>query len=125
MHTAALSLIYSTAEYCATGCCRCVHTRLIDSVQNDALQIVIGRLRSTLTQYLSVLSGIQSIELRGQGAILSIANRGCLDPNYILQGRVQGSQTVNYVKLKSRRSFVPAARILLASLSEMDIRAVQ
>ena len=45
--TAALSLFYSTAVYCATAWCRSTHTRLIDSVLHDALRIVTGCLRST------------------------------------------------------------------------------
>ena len=36
LRTATLSLVYSTAEYCAPAWCRSAHTRLIDSVLNDA-----------------------------------------------------------------------------------------
>ena len=68
---AALSLIYSTAEYCAPAWCRSVHTRPIDSVLDDALHIVTGCLRPTPTDNLPVLSGIQPAELRRQGATLS------------------------------------------------------
>ena len=39
LHTAALSLVYSTAEYCAPVWCRSAHTRLIDSVLNNALSL--------------------------------------------------------------------------------------
>ena len=39
LRTAALSLVYSTAEYCAPVWCRSAHTRLIDSVVNDALSL--------------------------------------------------------------------------------------
>ena len=39
LRTAALSLVYSTAEYCAPVWCRSAHTRLIDSVLNDALSL--------------------------------------------------------------------------------------
>ena len=35
-----LSLVHSTAEYCASFWCRSAHTRLIDSVLNDALRIL-------------------------------------------------------------------------------------
>ena len=44
-----LSLVYSTAEYCAPVWCRSAHTHFIDSVLNDALQIVTGCLRPTPT----------------------------------------------------------------------------
>ena len=60
----ALSLVYSTAEYCAPVWCGSAHTLLIDSVLNDALRIVTGFLRCTLTDHLPVLSGIQPAELR-------------------------------------------------------------
>ena len=125
LRTAALSLIYSTAEYCAPVWCRSAHTRLIDSVLNDALRIVSGCLRPTPTDYLPVLSGIQPAELRRQGATLSLANRSCLDPDHILHGQLYGSQDARRERLKSRRSFVPAARKLLDSLSEMGVRAAQ
>ena len=83
--TAVLSLIYSTAEYCPPAWCRSAHTRLIDSVLNDALSIVTGCLRPTPTDNLPVLSGIQPAELRRQGATLPLANCSSLDPGHILQ----------------------------------------
>ena len=52
------ALVYSTAEYCAPVWCRSAHTRLIDSVLNDALRIVTGCLRPTPTDYLPVIAGI-------------------------------------------------------------------
>ena len=84
LRTAALSLVYSTAEYCALVWCRSVRIRLIDSVFNDALRIVTGCLRPTPSVYLPILSGIQPAELRRQGATLSLANRSYLDPDHIL-----------------------------------------
>ena len=69
---ATLSLVHSTAEYCAPVWCHSAHTRLIDSVLNDALHIVTGCLRSTPTDYLPVLSGIQPAELRQIRATLSL-----------------------------------------------------
>ena len=64
LHSAALSLIYSTAEYCAPAWCGSAHTRLIDSILNDALRIVTRCLRPIPTDNLPVLSGIQPTELR-------------------------------------------------------------
>ena len=49
LRIATLSLVYSTAEYCAPVWCCSAHTRLIDSVFNDALCIVTGCLRPTPT----------------------------------------------------------------------------
>ena len=122
LRTAALSLIYSTAEYCAPAWCSSAHTRLIDSVLNDALCIVTGCLLPTLTNNLPVLSGIQPAELRHQGAPLSLANRSSLNPGYILHGQLAAASKE---RLKSRCPFVPAARKLLHNLSELGIRAAQ
>ena len=70
LRTAALSLIYSIAEYCVPAWCRSAHTRLIDSVLNDTLRIVTRCLRPIQTDNLPVLSGIQPAELRRQGTTL-------------------------------------------------------
>ena len=83
---AALTLVYSTAEYCAPVWCRSAHTRLINSVLNDALRIVTGCLRPIPTDHLPVHSGIHPAELRRLGATLSSAHRGSLDPDHILYG---------------------------------------
>ena len=42
LRIATLSLVYSAAEYCAPVRCRSAHTRLIDSVLNDAMRIVLN-----------------------------------------------------------------------------------
>ena len=119
---ATLSLVYSTAEYCAPVWCRSAHTRLIDSVLNDALHIVTGCLRPTPTNYLPVLSGIQPAELRQMGATLSLAYRGSLDPDHILYGLLSGSSDIGQVRLRSRHPFVPAAWNLLDNLAKLGIR---
>ena len=123
LRIATLSLVYSTAEYCAPVWCRSAHTRFIDSVLNDALPIVTGCLRPTPTDYLPVLSGIQPAELRRMGATLSLAHRGFLDPDHILYGLLSGSSDTRQVRLRSRRPFVPGARNLLDNLARLGIRA--
>ena len=120
---ATLSLIYSTAEYCAPGWCRSAHTRFIDSVLNDALRVVTGYLRSSPTDYLPIFSGIQTDELRRLGTILSLAHRESLDPNQILYDLLSGSSDTRQVTLGSRRPFVPAGRNLLDNLASCGIRA--
>ena len=125
LRTAALSLVYSTAEYCAPVWCCSAHTRLIDSVLNDALRIVTGCLHPTPTDYLLVLAGIQPAELCRLGAMLSLAYCGSLDPGHILYELLAGSTHSYRERLKSKRPFVPAARKLLQDLTELDIRAAQ
>ena len=121
LRIATLSLVYSTAEYCAPVWCRSAHTRLIDSVLNDALRIVTGCLRPTPTDHLPVLSGIQPAELRRLGATLSLAYRGSLDPDHILHGLLSGSSDTGQVRLRSRRPFVPGARNLLDNFARLGI----
>ena len=123
LRIATLSLVYSTAEYCAPVWCRSAHTRLIDSVLNDALRIVTGCLRPTPTDHLPILSGIHPAELRRMGATLSLAHRGSLDPDHILHGLLSGSSDTCQMRLRSRCPFVPAARNLLDNLARLGIRA--
>ena len=117
LRIAILSLVYSAVW------CRSAHTRLIDSVLNDALRIVTGCLRPTPTDHLPVLLGIQPSELRRMGAILSLAYCGSLDPDHILHGLLSGSSDTRQVRLRSRRPFVPAARNRLDNLARLGIRA--
>ena len=122
LRIATLSLVYSTAE-CAPVWCRSAHTRLIDSVLNNALRIVTGCLRPTPTDHLPILSGIQPAYLRRLGATLSLAYRGSLDPDRILYSLLKGFSDTRQVRLRSRHPFVPAARNLLDNLARLGIRA--
>ena len=125
LRISALSLVYSTAEYCAPVWCCSMHTRLIDNILNDALRIVTGRLRPTPMKDLPALAGIQPTELRLLGATLSLANRAIRDPDHVLHGQLVGQQNTHLERLRSRRPFVPAAWKLLGSLSKLDIRMKQ
>ena len=121
LRTADLSVVYSTAEYCAPVWCRSAHTRLIDSVLNDALHIVTGCLRPTPTAHLPIHSGIQPAELRRMGATFFFPHRRSLDPDHILYGLLSGFSDTRQVRLKSRRPFVPGARSLLDNLARLGI----
>ena len=123
LRTAALSLICATAEYCGPLWCRSAHTRLIDSVLNDVLRFVTGYLSPTPTDHRPILSGTKPAELGRLGATLSLARRGTLDPDHMLQGQLTGSPDLPQERLKSRRPFAPVARKLLNDLSKLDIRA--
>ena len=125
LRIATLSLVYSTAEYCAPVWCCSAHTRLIDNVLNDALRIVTGCLRPTPTDHLPVLSGIQPLEHRQLGATLSLAYSESPDPNHILYGLLSGSSDTRQLRLRSRRPFVPGARNLLNNLARLGIRAFE
>ena len=123
LRIATLSLVYSAAEYCAPVWCRSPHTRLTDSVLNDALRIVTGCLRLIPTDHLPVLSGIQPAEFRRMEATLPLAHRGSLVPDHILYGLLSGFSDTRQVRLRSRRPFVPGAWNLLNNLARLGIRA--
>ena len=123
LRIATLFLVYSTAEYCAPVWCRSAHTRLIDSVLNNALRIVSGCLCRTPTDHLPILSGIQPAELRPMGATLSLVHRGSIDSDQILYGLLSGSSDTRQVRLRSKSPFVPGARNLLDNLARLKIRA--
>ena len=123
--TLRISFVYSTAEYCSPLWCRSTHTRLIDSILNDALRIVTGRLHPTSTEDLPVLAGINPAELRRLEATLSLVNRAIHAPDHVLHGQLVGQQDAHQGGLRSRRPFVPAAWKLLDSLSQLDIRVKQ
>ena len=125
MRISALSLVYSTAEYCAPVWCCSTPTRLTDSILDDALRIVTGCWRFTPTEELPVLAGIQPAELRRLGATLFVANRAIHDSDYVLHGQLVGQQDAHLGRLKSRRPFVLAAWKVLDSLSKLDIRVKQ
>ena len=118
-----LSLVYSTAEYCAPVWCCNALTRLIGSVLNDALRIVTVCLRPTPTDHLPILSGIQPDELSRMGATHSLAHRRSLDPDHILYNLLSWSSDTRQVRLRSKRPFVPAARNLLDNFARLKIRA--
>ena len=123
LRIASLFLVYSTTKYFAPVWCCSAHTRLIDSVLNDALRIVTGCLRLTPTDHLPVLSGIHPAELCRMGATLYLAYRGSLDHDHILYGLLSGSSDNRQVRLRSRRPFVPGARNRLDNLARLGIRA--
>ena len=123
LRIATLSLVHTTAEYCAPVWCRSAHTRLIDSVLNDASRIVTGCLRPTPTDHLSILSGIQPAEPHQLGATLSLAYRGSLDPDHILYGLLSGSSDTRQMRLRIKHPFMPGARNVLDNLARLGISA--
>ena len=123
LRKAYLSLFYSTAEYCAPVWCCSAHTRIIDSVFNNALRIVTGCLRPTPTEHLPILSVIQPAELCRMGATLFLAHRESLDPDHVLYGILSGSSDSRQVRLRSRRPFVSNAQNFLYNLARLGIHA--
>ena len=77
-----------SAEYCTPVWCCSTHTRLTETILNDALHIVTRCLRPTPTEDLPVLAGIHPAELRRLGATLSFSNLAIHDPDHVLHGQL-------------------------------------
>ena len=125
LHTAALSLVYCTAEYCAPVWWYSMHNYLIENVLNDILHIVSGYLHSSLIDHLSILSGIEPPDLCRLGATLALAKHRTLDSDHILYSQLAGSPGVLQERLLSRCPFVSAAWKLLDDLFELGICLAQ
>ena len=74
-------------------------------------------LRSTQTDDMYVLAGIQRSELRRKRVTLSLARRA-QDPKHMLHEKLLSLPYGGHRQLKSRRPFVPAA---LALLKDTDV----
>ena len=123
LRTAAFALFHSTAEYCAPVWRSSAHIRLIDPAINDALRIVAGCLRPTPADNLPILADIQPVELRLNGATLSLARRA-MEPGHLLHSALTHPLSANARRLKSRHPFVPAAQQLINS-SDNNIRSAR
>jgi hypothetical protein len=68
LRTAALAIVYSTAEYCAPVWLNSVHISKIDVQVNNAMRIISGCVRSTQLPWLPTLAHIAPPKLRRKAA---------------------------------------------------------
>ena len=59
LQTSVLALCYSAAEYCAPVWSHSEHTKLLDSSLNECVRLVTGCIRSTPTDMLPILGGVE------------------------------------------------------------------
>lgn len=71
LRTAALALVYSTAEYCCPVWLRSSHISTVDTQINACLRIVTGTLKSTPLPWLPVLANIAPSAIRREAALAS------------------------------------------------------
>ena len=69
LRTAALSMVYSSAEYCCPVWLRSSHTSKVDTQINASLRIVTGTLKSTPLPWLPVLSNITPSHILRKAAL--------------------------------------------------------
>lgn len=73
--TSAIALNYSAAEYCAPIWYRSIHTKKIDIELNKCMRKITGVVKSTPTEWLPVLSHIETLDLRRQKRTQSLSQR--------------------------------------------------
>ena len=69
LRTAALAIVYSTAEYCCPVWLRSSHTSKVDVQINASLRTVTGTMKSTPLQWLPVLANIAPSDIRREAAL--------------------------------------------------------
>jgi len=114
LRTSTLTLVNSTAGYCAPVWYRSAHTCHTDPVINNALQTLTGCLRPIPLTNLPIIAGIQLAELRSKGATLSPACHA-MESGHLLHSALPCPPGENARHFKSRHPTVPAAHQLVSS----------
>ena len=99
LRTSALALCYSAAEYCSPIWSQSAHCKKVDISLNECMRLISGCIKSTPTEILPVLCGIEPADIRRDKHILDLRNRA-LSNNHMLYNVVT-NPLVN-VRLKSR-----------------------
>ena len=101
LRQSALSLCYTTAEYCAPVWARSCHAHKVDSVLNNACRIITGTLKPTPLPALYRLSGIAPPHIRREVIAKIERYKQMNDPRHPLHGHQEVRR-----RLKSRKSFI-------------------
>jgi hypothetical protein len=108
LRISALSLVFSTAEYCAPVWLNSVHTKRVDVQLNRVMRTVSGTLMPTPLPWLPVLSHIPPPDIRRKEALIKEYNKILSTPDLpILQDLPHGRG-----RLKSRHPPLQTARQL-------------
>jgi len=108
LRISALSLVFSTAEYCAPVWLNSVHTKTVDVQLNRVMRTISGTLLPTPLPWLPVLSHILPPDIRRKEALLKEYNKIMSTPDLpILQDLPRGRG-----RLKSRHPPLQTARQL-------------
>ena len=99
VYTSALALCYSVAEYCSPVWSQSHHCKKLDVALNECLRLVSGCIKSTPTDLLPTLSGIQPADIRRDRNILNLRERALADTHIFHQAIT--SPLINN-RLKSR-----------------------
>lgn len=102
LRTSALSLVYSTAEYCCPVWSHSAHTGRVDKILNECQRIISGTIKSTPTEWLPVLSNIMPSSIRRNMAVAKEAQKIYTRPSLPIHQDLDGR---NELRLPSRKPF--------------------
>ncbi|VVC26291.1 Hypothetical protein CINCED_3A012947 [Cinara cedri] len=84
LRVAALSLVYSTAEYGSQVWCNSTHVRKIDTQLNSVMRVISGPVKSTPLQWLPALANIKPPHIRRKDALVKTIKKSVDYKNSLL-----------------------------------------
>ena len=105
LRTAALAIVYSSAEYATPVWSRSSHTKKLDVSLNDTMRIITSCVKPTPTHLLFVLSGIAPAMLRRNYVTNKISHHTWVNKEHPLHSLVPDPQNLCPQRLKSRHPF--------------------
>ena len=121
LHTGALALVYSTAEYASPVWCRSAHVPKMDSSLNDTMRIFTECMCPTETTFLPILTDITPPDICRELHISNISKEAMENPDHILHQRVSSTATVSRQHIRSCRPFTRHAAHLLSAEFDMNM----
>ncbi|VEN43210.1 unnamed protein product [Callosobruchus maculatus] len=117
LRISALSLVYSTAEYCAPVWLNSPHAKMIDTKLNETMRIISGCLKTTPLPWLPVLCHITPPHIRRQDKLVKEYNKILSNPQLPLHTDLDDE---DLRRLKSRNPLLPFAERLLRDGFQVD-----
>ena len=115
LRSSALALCYSAAEYCSPVWSQSHHCYKVDVALNECLRLVSVCIKSTPTDILPVLCGIEHTDIRRDKNILEFCNRVFSEEGHVLDNLITHPLTNN--RLRSR---VPLSKRMHSLASDIN-----
>ena len=102
LRTSALALCYSVAEYCSPVWSQSQHCKKVDTSLNECLRLVSSCIKSTPTNILPLLSGIEPSDIRRDKSILELRITGSHMLNNVLNNPLSNNRLKSRMPLSNR-----------------------
>ena len=118
LRTFAVSLCYSVAEYCSPVWSGSVHFTQLGVSLNECMRLISGCIKSTPTEILPILSGIEPSDLRREKQLLNLYNRSKA-PSHLIHVIFSPDYQYNHC-LKSRNPVSIRTSELINRINNID-----